>query len=447
MTERKWKKHSVAKWAAITLVTLVVVIASVTVYLNIKFRSVVEKHLNQLVAEATDSLYKVEFSEIRTNVLTHRAVLKDIRVIRDTLRSAQPAKQRPEPSITYEISIGSIIMEDFHPFTLLKYKDLHVDRLSLQNAVVHMFNRHQDFNIRVSDAHMQGINLPLYLRKRELFIGDVSLSNGSVEVFNNRAAAAPDTTSARYFPHQLLRRLNKKITVKRLNLEHIDVSYAEYSRKTLQTGKITFTQTSGTIRNITNSSMAEQFMRADLSTYLMGQGKLDVHFRFDLRANNGAFRYKGLLAPMDGRALNQITKPLAMLEIKKCNIGKLEFDIQANNKEARGTMKLLFKDLSVKLLKREQERLVRNGLMSFLANAVVIRPDNPDASGRLVTANIRYERVTASPFFKFTWKALLSGIKSSIGISPAKEREIKAAVARFNQKKAERERRRLHKRD
>jgi hypothetical protein len=174
----------------------------------------------------------------------------------------------------------------------------------------------------------------------------------------------------------------------------------------------------------------------------MGQGKLDVQFRFDLLAADGAYSYKGKLAAMDGRALNQITKPLGMLEIRKGNIKEMEFDVKANDRIATGKMKLAFNDLSIKLLKREKDRLVKNGLMSFLANAIIIRPDNPTESGVLITAPIQYERSLAASFFKFTWKALFSGIKYSIGISPAKEQEIKAAVAKFSQKKAARERRR-----
>lgn len=182
-------------------------------------------------------------------------------------------------------------------------------------------------------------------------------------------------------------------------------------------------------------------MTAGLTSYLMGKGKLDVNFKFDLNAKDGAFSYSGVLGAMEGRSLNRITKPLGMIEVKSGTVKKLEFLIDANDQKASGMMKFQYNDLSVNLLKREEgeNRLVRQGWMSFLANAIILNPNNPDSNGILITAPIHEVRKTNGSFFQFIWRSLLQGIKHSVGVTEAKQQKIKTQIARFGQMKIDRE--------
>jgi len=303
------------------------------------------------------------------------------------------------------------------------------------------------FNVQVSDISMEGIDLPLYIRRQELYAKEMTAANGQVEVFNNNMLERNTAVRTGRYPQQLLQKIKSRLTVKQLNLSDIDFSYAEYDKKSRQKGIITFEKTSGILTNITNAESIKAqnpYLFASLRTYMMGQGQLDVNFRFDLQAADGAFTYSGMLGPMDGRVLNRITKPLGMVEVKHGNVKKMEFELQANDRIAQGKMMFAYDELSVALLKREEgkERLVKQGLMSILANAMVINPENPNTEGILVTAPIRYERVRTASFFNFVWRTLFQGIKYSVGVTPAKEKEIKAKIASFEKIKTDRDKRR-----
>lgn len=303
------------------------------------------------------------------------------------------------------------------------------------------------FNIEMSDMSLEGIDLPLYVRKQELYAKEMNISNGFVEVFNNNSLSKEAKTRIGKYPHQLLQKVRDQVTVKQLNLNNVDISYAEFDRSSKQKGKITFERTSGSITNVTNSSAAKaknHYMFASLSSYMMGQGKLDVNFRFDLNARDGAFIYSGRLGPMDGRVLNRITKPLGMVEVKSGRVKQLDFDIKANDLEATGNVNFAYNDLSVALLKKDeaQGRLVKQGLISFLANALVINSDNPNTEGVLLNTPVRHKRVETASFFNFIWKTLFQGIKYSVGVTPEKERRIKLQIASFEQMKSDREKRR-----
>ena len=303
------------------------------------------------------------------------------------------------------------------------------------------------FNIQMSDIRLNGIDLPLYVKKLVLSANYMNISNGSVSVFNNNELPSKGTVRMGKFPHQLLQTVKGQLSVKRLNLKNIDLSYALFDKYTRQKGKISFENTSGTITNVTNQESVKAknpLMIAQLDSYMMGQGKLHVNFKLDLAAKNGAFAYNGQLSNMDGSVLNKITKPLGLVQVKSGEVQKLNFNVVADETRAIGTLSFAYKDLSVGLLKKVEgkNRLVKQGLISMLANALVINPSNPNAAGHFITAPIDYPRDATSSFFSFVWQSLFQGIKYTVGLTPQKEAEIAAQIAKFEKMKADREERR-----
>src|SRR5690606_34321068 len=118
-------------------------------------------------------------------------------------------------------------------------------------------------------------------------------------------------------------------------------------------GRLTFNNTAGTITNLTNAPKYKALnpvMSANLHTKFMNKGALNVDFKFHLSANNGFFNYKGNLKHLDGRLLNKITRPLAMLQIKSGYVDELRFDIRANETLAPGTLDFKYHNLGVRLL-------------------------------------------------------------------------------------------------
>ncbi|PTT01030.1 hypothetical protein DBR11_08310 [Pedobacter sp. HMWF019] len=305
------------------------------------------------------------------------------------------------------------------------------------------------YSIRMNDLQLAGINLPLYIKKQELFARQMSIGDGAVSVFNNNELEKPKEPKTGKYPHQLLQKVGSKITIQKLDLYHLNIAYAEFDRNSKQKGKITFENTSGTITNITNAPAAKQknkFMVADLTTYMMGQGKLDTKFTFDLLAEDGAFAYSGLLHGLNGPAMNAVTKPLGMVHIKSGVVDELSFDLKADEHGASGSMVFKYHDLAIAVLKREAGTvwLIRQGFLSFLANNLIINPQNPSKEGILSKAVIDYKRAPDRSFFNLIWKSLFQGIKYSVGVTPQKEAQIKAQVARFEKMKTERDKRRAN---
>lgn len=303
------------------------------------------------------------------------------------------------------------------------------------------------FSILLNDIDLKGIDLPLYVRKQELRAKEMNISNGYVSVFNNNELPSRGTVRMGKFPHQLLQSVKGLVTINKLTLANLDLSYAEYDRESKMKGKITFENTSGTLLNVTNETKAKAknpVMQASLQSDMMGQGRLLVDFRFDLLSEKGAFSYKGELGHLDGPLLNRITKPLGMLQVKSGVVRKLSFDIAADENQAKGKLNFAYNDLSVTLLKKVEGKdwLVKQGLISMLANAMVINVDNPDDQGNFITAKVDYKRNPTHSFFSFIWQSLFQGIKYTVGLSPKKQAEINKKIQQFEKLKTDRELRR-----
>jgi hypothetical protein len=307
------------------------------------------------------------------------------------------------------------------------------------------------FNVSLNDITLSGINFPAYINKQELLAGEMKINNGFVAVFSNNMLQGRTQEKVGKFPHQLLQSVQGLLTVKKLSLENINISYAEYDRDSRERGVITFDNTSGTFSNVTNSPAFKRknpFMLARLHSRFMNQGDLQVNFKFDLQAPDAAFAYSGTLKNMDGKALNKLTRPLGMLQIKSGYVNQLSFNIKANNQLARGRLDFQYQGLAVNILKREEgaDRLVKKGWLSFLANNLIINTSNPDRNGMHVYADISYQKVPSNSFFSYIYKTLFQGIKYSIGFTKAKEEEIKTQVQKFEKMKSDRDLRRENRR-
>jgi hypothetical protein len=371
---------------------------------------------------------------------TRLYLLKDININLSNYRYATPDSM-------YYISVNQL---DFNASTgKAAIKQLGVQPRYSEEEFAKVAGYARDrFSILMNNIKLGGINLPAYLQKKELIADQMAITDGTVDVFNNNSYPKLKKDRTGSFPHQLLQQLKTQLTIKKLNLSNIDVSYAEFDQKSKLKGKITFHNTSGTLMNLTNSAKVKQknsLLTADLLTDVMGQGRLGVKFKFELNSPVGAFAYQGALVNMDGRKLNAIAKPLGMLQVNKGNIRKLEFDIQADQNIAKGKVNFMFNDLSVTLLKKKEGKtgLAKKALLSILANALVIYSDNPSSDGKFTSAKINFKREPTASFFSYIWKTLFQGVKFSVGVTPQKEAEIKSQVAKFEQMKDDREERRL----
>ena len=273
------------------------------------------------------------------------------------------------------------------------------------------------FDVKLNNIELAQLQPRLLLEHQVIWANKLTISSGELDIYHNRKLPDGPGNKLGGYPNQLFKRLAVPIYIDTLIGKKTELTYTEISPKSDEAGRLSFKHIHGTFRNVTNiDSMVAQnaHITADINAILMNSGKLAAHFDFSMRDSSGAFRVSGQLKDMDGRELNPVLKPLGMVEIKSCQIQDLTFGMSGNERRASGQVKFLYSNLKVNILKKKDgsHEFKKKGLMSFLANALVIKDANPDG-GETRLAHPKYERDITKSFFNLVWKTLFTGIKET----------------------------------
>jgi hypothetical protein len=275
------------------------------------------------------------------------------------------------------------------------------------------------YDLNFKKISLAGVDYVSLNNYGELHIKELILGPATVGVFMNRELPPPAINKARNFPHVALQRLPIPTTVANLKITNIDVSYGEYNPKTKEIGTVKLNGLNGKITNLTNDSAglaAKSHAYANLSTHVMGVAKINVQIDFNLTAKNGAFAYKGTVAPFNLKALNTISKPLGQIEIENGKANGANFNVSANNSGSKGVVNFYYSDLKVNMLGENKDgEEKKKGLLSFLANTILIKNNNIAGEKRR-TAAVEHEREPQASFFNLMWKTVLKGIRETVGI-------------------------------
>lgn len=279
------------------------------------------------------------------------------------------------------------------------------------------------FTIQLDSLQLNHFDFLNYYKYRTLSASSIVLSNGGIEIFGNPRTSADRSDRVRTFPNFGLDRINADMKIDTVLTNQINIIYTEFNEKSKKTGSISFNNTVGQFLNITTNKAALQknsISQVKLTSNFMNRGKLNLKFNFNLADTNNAFTYKGTLGVMNLQSVNEAIMPLAMIKITSGTLNRFSFDVKANRTLAKGKIEILYNNLKVILLKPDTafNKLKHQTIASMFANLFIFKHDNPDKPSTLPrTFNITYVRPAETPFFKYLWQTLLSGIKPSVGLN------------------------------
>jgi hypothetical protein len=328
---------------------------------------------------------------------------------------------------------------------------LNIEGLTLKPVDTGLFfnkSRHDRFSMHIDSMQVNNFDYVNYHKYRILNASGLLINNGTIEVFCNPKHLYNGADQVSSFPNAAIYKINDNMNIGSIILNHINVVYSEYNAKSKQTGSVTFNNTKGRFLNVTNNKTALQknnACTAEITSYFMNRGKLNVKFNFNLTDENKAFSYKGRLGPLKLQYINPVVMPLAMVKITSGNIDAFDFDIYADRTSARGNVSALYNNLKISLLKVDTvfDNLKQRPIATLYANLFIVKHNNPDIPGGLPRSiYVNYSRTPETPFFKSVWQTLLSGIKPCIGLD---KKAQDAAIAVQNELAANKQNRKIKK--
>jgi len=293
------------------------------------------------------------------------------------------------------------------------------------------------YNMKFNRVDINDIDLQDFLRAQNLYAGVMNVKGADVQIYADNAYKGKKRTMIGKDPQQSLQRLSLDMWLKRINIQSARISYSETDAITKATGEILFTHTNAYFSNVTNDDDQKRrnaIMRANITTRFMDVARFQVNFKFNLAAPDGAFNYSGELGEFDGRILDKLVKPLAMVHVQSADIKKLDFNVNATNYNGKGSVEFYYKNLNIQLLKKVdgKDELQKQGLISALANNLIIDNNNPDNKGNLRPGPVDLQREPGDSFFSFLYKALLDGLKPSVGYDKKTETTVVKAIVKVN---------------
>ena len=293
------------------------------------------------------------------------------------------------------------------------------------------------YTLKFGHIDINDIDLQTFLRDQVLYAGTMNIVKPDVQIYTNNAYQGKKTSKIGKDPQQALQNVALDIKLKRLNIKDANINYSETDATSGYTGQILFTHTNGYILNLTNDDdqkKRDPYMRAFINTRFMDAGPLQVNFKFNLLAKDGAFNYNGELGRFDGKKLDKLVKPLALVHVESADIQKLAFNVNASNYAGKGSLQFYYRNLHVQLLKKVagKTELQNQGFISKLANDLIIDDNNPNNKGVFTPGPIDVKRDPTTSFFSFLYKGLLDGLKPSVGFSKKTETKVNKAIVKVS---------------
>jgi len=289
------------------------------------------------------------------------------------------------------------------------------------------------FTLKFKKIAINDIDLQRFLRDQKLYAGIMDVVGADVHIYNNSKYKGKKSSKIGKDPHQSLQKVALDMRLDRLNISNSNIIYSETDATTEQTGQIIFKNTGGYLTNVTNDPDAKKknsYMLAHINTRFMNAAPLTVNFKFDLNDKKGGFNYSGRLGKFDGRVLDKLVRPLAMVHVRSADVEHLDFNVDANNYYGLGKLEFYYKNLNVQLLKKVEGKkdLQTQGFISTIANSLIIENSNPDKKGNFRPGPINLKREPTTSFFSFLYKGLLDGLKPSVGFDAKTEGKLNKVI-------------------
>ncbi|MBC7743702.1 MAG: DUF748 domain-containing protein [Flavobacterium sp.] len=346
----------------------------------------------------------------------------------------------------YDIEIKEFIASTKNHDAKIKGLNI-IPRFSESQFSRKLKKRAERYSLRLNEVFLQDINFTAFNSERRFVAGKLTISNSNLDVFLNKETPRMPKDFTLSFPSKALSSLKLETSIDSVFFKDLRISYSEYSAQSQQKGQIFFDHIEGSITNLTNDTALKaknNFSKIALTGLLMGRGRVNVQINFNLVDPKYAYMLNADVGNINAPLLNRIIRPLALIEIRNGSIKQMKVALSGNVTGASGSLYLKYNDLKVTLLSKEEDdlRLKKMSIASMAANVLILKDANPSVGQDLRIAKIKFIRTDTTSFVNMNWKAILGGIKESVGLDARTQQQVRAKLQKLKVEKADRAERR-----
>ena len=123
------------------LLIVIAVILIVAFFVNRYFTPILTDKVKSTVLSSSDSLYRIDFSDVRLHILEGRIILYNVSLTPDTSVYNQKRKLGLEPDNLYQLHIKKLVIKHVHPFKLYFKHKLDIAQIIVSAPELHVIHR------------------------------------------------------------------------------------------------------------------------------------------------------------------------------------------------------------------------------------------------------------------------------------------------------------------
>jgi hypothetical protein len=273
-------------------------------------------------------------------------------------------------------------------------------------------------NARTRAISIGPIDIEGYIKDTTLKIGMITVDKALLTDFKDKNLPFA-AGIIKPLPVNLIKKIPIKLSVDSVVLANAHVEYTEKGEITNESGTIPITRMSIIFNNVKNYNYSNtDSLRILAIGYLMDSIWTRLRVKESYTDSLAGFLMSVRMKPADMTVLNTVLMPLASVKLESATLDTMSMRATGKEYIAYGQMELYYHDLKVKFLKDgdETKRSFLKGLLTFIANSLVIRNKNSSRSGLVFFIRLRDRSA-----INYLVKIAMSGIASSVGAKSSRK--------------------------
>jgi len=275
------------------------------------------------------------------------------------------------------------------------------------------------FDLSISNIQLRNLNMQ-QLFEQNLVADSMLIGDADFKIFCDLGIPHEKKNRVGTYPQQVIEKIPMPFRIGKIIMANGFIEYKEKSKINRESGKVQFYHVYADINNFTNDKKVialNNVMTLDMSSSFLNKTPFKVNWLFYLLDPKGRFDLKGTVGPIDGKLLNSFAEPMGDISIKKGTINVAEFNLHGNDYNMDGSVKMLYQDLKVTMLKQDRRLNGKHKkpMLSLLANILLIN-SNPKKDEEPREAKVYLDRDLNHTIFNFSWLTVLKGIRETVGI-------------------------------
>ena len=270
--------------------------------------------------------------------------------------------------------------------------------------------QHDIYTIEGGPFTFSGFKLIEWFEYEDIWLSYAEINDLSL-IIEREKSFERGPRNERPLPNRQLKDLPFSVKADSLRWVNGKVSYTEQHSEDNRSGTILFTDINLLIESLQNSDENEVIPVTATSRF-MDSSELSIEFEFyaDDTANH---RVKASLSEMNLKDVNNPLENLAGIRVREGNLTQLDFTFHADDYRSEGDLRMIYSDLSLRLLDEEtmeEDRGTR--FRSFFANTFAVRSDNNSEDPRI--GAIDFDREKERSIFNFWWNSIKTGLEDTV---------------------------------